>query len=454
MRNFLRRLSVSLNFGMDRIVPDSFIFAIALTFIVFLMGMGIAGKDAFSMVKYWAEGFWKFLGFSMQMVLVLTTGFTLATTPIGQRTLTAVARIPKTAVSGTIFILVVSTALSWISWGIGMIGGALLAREMVRNLPKVDFKLLIAAGYTGQMLGCVGISVTEALLVNTPGHFLQKEIGLIPMSKTVFSAEILVPLLISGLVVLPLLYWAIHPDDKDTPVLSEALKAKFDQEAKIVSEQQAAEKAAQKEMTIAERIDNSPVVNIFVSLMGFTYIIYWFYTKGFNLNLDIFNFTLLFLGILLHWTPKRLLAAFEMGVKASYGIVLQFPFYAGIQGMMGSSGLVAIMAGWFVAISTPTTFPMWTYMSAALVNLFIPSSGGIFMIQGPVMIKAGATLGVPAPTIVNAFLSGEVISNMIQPFWAIPLLGIVGLKMRDIMGFCILSFTVASIIFCITFLVL
>lgn len=448
MRTALRNFSQKLNFGMDRITPDSFIFAILLTFVVFVMGLTIAGKGPFEMTKFWAEGFWAFLTFSMQMVLILATGFTLATTPAGQKFLALIAKLPKTAVSATVFIFLVATALSWISWGLGLIGAAILARELAKNLERVDFKLLVASGYIGSMVGVLGLSFTEALLVNTPGHFMEKLIGLIPYSKTALSPQMLVPLGVTALIVLPLLLWAVHPDEKDTPTLDEGLRQKF------LAEEEAAVEPEKKERTFAEFMDNSPLVNIAISVMGFTYIIYWFSTKGFDLNLNIFNFTLLFLGILLHWTPNRLLRAFELGVKASFGIVLQFPFYAGIQGMMGASGLVAIMANWFTAISTPFTFPIWTYLSAAFINLFIPSSGGIFIIQGPIMVKAGLAMGVDPATIVNSFAAGEVLSNIIQPFWAIPLLGIAGLKMRDIMGYCMLAFMATSVVFVIAYMVL
>jgi short-chain fatty acids transporter len=433
---------------MDRITPDSFIFAVGLTFVVFLLGLSLAGKSPFEMTKYWAEGFWKFLPFTMQMVLVLTTGFTLATTPAGQRFLTTIARIPKSSVSATIFVLVVSAVLAWFSWGLGIICGSFLARELAKNLERVDFKLLVAATYTGSQTGILGLSFSEALLVNTPGHFLEKQIGLIPYSQTGLSPMMTIPLAITMVIVLPLLFWLIHPDEKDTPVLDDKLRAKF------VDDSAVAVPPVQTDRSLAEIMDNSPVVNIGISAMGFTYIVYWFYTRGFDLNLDIFNFTLLFSGILLHGTPARLIAAFEQGVKASYGIVLQFPFYAGIQGMMGASGLVIIMAEWFTAISTPLTFPIWSYISAAFVNLFIPSAGGIFIIQGPIMIKAGMDMGVPAATIINSFAAGETLGNIIQPFWAIPLLGIAGVKMRDIMGFCMLAFFAASIVFLISFLVL
>jgi short-chain fatty acids transporter len=160
---------------------------------------------------------------------------------------------------------------------------------------------------------------------------------------------------------------------------------------------------------------------------------------------------MLILSIILHWTPKRFYTAFAEGVRVSWGIPLQFPFYAGIQGMMAGSGLVAIIAGWFIAISNPSTFHIFNYLSTAIVNFFIPSSGGIFIVQGPIMVKAGQALGVSNGAIVNAFMAGEVIGNIVQPFWAIPLLSIAGLKMKDIMGFCLLSFAILSIVYIVCF---
>lgn len=443
MRNVLRKSVSKLNFGLDRITPDSFIFAVALTVIVYVMGL-IAGNGPFQMIKFWAEGFWNFLLFSMQMVLVLVTGFTLATTRIGQKGLAKIARIPKNSAQATVFMLIVSTGLGYISWGLGFVGAGVLSRELAKNLRKVEFKILVAAGYTGATVGTMGLSFSEALLVNTPGHFLESTIGLIPYSETTFSPMVLIPTLLAGLVVIPLIFWLIHPDEKDVEEMDPVLLAKFEEDGKISDD---SGMPCDRKPTPAERMDNSPIINIVISIMGLSYVVYWFATEGFNLTLNIFNFTLLMLGILGHWTPKRLLVAFEEGVKSAYGIVLQFPFYAGIQGMMGGSGLVLIISNWFLSISTAITFPIYTYISAAIVNFFIPSSGGIFMIQGPIMIDAGMALGIPAAKIVNAFSAGEVISNLVQPFWAIPILGLAGLKMKDIIGYCIVGFIFASILY-------
>ena len=447
MRDFVRRLTRALNFGMDRITPDSFVFAIALTVIVFFMGVFMTGKTPFNMLLYWAKGFWGLLAFASQIVLCIAAGYAFATSPVGQRGIIAIAKIPKTALSGTIFLFLSCVIFSWFSWSLGLIGGGLLARALGKNLKRVDFKLMVAAAFSGVMVGNMGLSWAEALLVNTPGHFLEKEIGIIPFSQTALSAMVQVPLWISALI-LPFFYWAVHPDEKDIPMLDEKILAKFEiQDNEELNHTQ----KASANMSFAEMVDNSPIVNILISIPGLAYMFYWFYTQGFNLTFDIFIWILLFLGILFHWTPASFLQSFEIGVKNSFGVVLQFPFYAGIQGMMASSGLVVLLANWFVSVSTPATFPVWTYLSAALINLFVPSSGGIFATQGPVMIKAGAALGIPAATVVNTFASGEVISNMIQPFWAIPLLSLVGLKISDIIGYCLVSFAIVSVVFCSCF---
>jgi short-chain fatty acids transporter len=447
MKKVVERMSTALNVRMESFVPDSFIFAILLTLVVYIMGIFIAGKGPFQMIQFWQGGFWNFLTFSMQMLLVLVTGFTIATTPLGEKILSFLGRIPKSSLAAVIFATLVSGVLAYIHWGIGLIGSALLAREIARNNKKIDFKLMVAAVYVGWNIGSMGISGSEPLLVNTPGHFLEKQIGLVPMTQTVLSSMLLLPHLLSLLVVLPIFWWMLHPEEKDLPEMDPRLKERFESESKLGR----ISGAKGDKKTFADILENTPFLNIALSLMGLSYLIYWFATKGFDLNLNIFNFLMLTVGIILHWTPKRFYMSFAEGVKVSWGIPLQFPFYAGIQGMMQGSGLVAIIAGWFIAISTPSTFHIFNYLSTAIVNFFVPSSGGIFIVQGPIMVKAGQALGVSNGAIINAFMAGEVIGNIVQPFWAIPLLSIAGLKMKDIMGFCLLSFVLLSIVYIVCF---
>jgi short-chain fatty acids transporter len=190
-------------------------------------------------------------------------------------------------------------------------------------------------------------------------------------------------------------------------------------------------------------MENSPLFSMIIGLMGLVYVVYYFYSSGFALNLNIVNFIFLFCGILLHGTPRRFLDAIATASKSAAGIILQFPFYAGIMGMMtgaAESGIstAMIMSNWFVEISTVTTFPLFTFLSAGLVNLFVPSGGGQWAVQAPIMMPAGAAFGIDPARTAMAIAWGDAWTNMIQPFWALPALGIAGLGARDIMGYCLM----------------
>jgi len=445
MRNGLRKLSKALNIGMDKFMPDAIVFAMILTIITFIAGISLCGKSALDMVVYWGQGFWGFLAFSMQMTVIIAVGYMVASAPVAKRFLVKICKIPKNAVQGVVFVAITSAVLGWISWGLGLVAGAIIARTVAINLKKVDFKLYVAVAYTGAIsCGLFGISGSEFLMVNTPGYFLEKLLGIIPLSQTVFEPSLLIQQILGLIIVVPLLAALIHPDKKDTPEMD---KATLDRFAAQDQENEIAVVIDKKNMTPAERIDNGHILNYTIGLGGIVYIIYWFATKGFDLNLNVMNFILLMLSFILHGTPRNLLTAAEEGVKSAFGVVIQFPFYAGIQGMMGASGLVALIANFFASISTVTTFPYWCYTAMAIINFFIPSSGGIFMVAGEPLGQAALNLGLDPNKFVIAFTAGETISNIIQPFWAIPLLGIAGLKMKDIMGYCIVFFIALTAIF-------
>lgn len=444
MRNALRKITKVLNVGVDRIMPDAIVFAMALTLITFIAGIALTDSSALDMIKYWGNGFWGFLSFSMQMTVIIATGYIVASAPLAKRFIVKICKIPKNAIQGVVFIAVVSAILGWISWGLGLVAGAILARTVAQNLKKVDFKLYVAVAYTGAITcGLFGISGSEFLMVNTPGYFLEDLLGLIPLSKTVFEPTLLFAEILGLAVVVPVLAALIHSDPKDTPDMDKEILEIFAAQ----DEESAATVKYNRNMTIAEKLDNNPIINLIIGVGGIIYIVYWFATKGFDLNLNIMNFILLMVGIILHMTPRNLLKAAEEGVKSAFGVVIQFPFYAGIQGMMGDSGLVLLIANFFANISTKATYPYWCYTSMSIVNFFIPSSGGIFMVAGEPLGRAALDLGIEPYKFVIAFTSGETISNIIQPFWAIPLLGIARLKMKDIMGYCIVFFIVITAIF-------
>lgn len=444
MRNGLRKLTKALNIGMDKVMPDALVFAMVLTLITFIAGIALTDSGPLDMIVSWGKGFWGFLAFGMQMTLIIATGYIVASAPIAKRFLVKICKIPKNAVQGVIFIAVASALLGWISWGLGLVAGAILARTVAQNLKKVDFKLYVAVAYTGAITtGLFGISGSEFLMVNTPGYFLEDLLGLIPLSKTVFEPSLLIAEILGLVIIVPILAALIHPNLKDTPEMDKEILDRFAEQ-----DAESAKKVIDKKnMTLAERIDNNSIINLIIGVGGLIYIVYWFATEGFDLTLNVMNFILLMVGIIFHMTPRNLLTAAEEGVKSAFGVVIQFPFYAGIQGMMGDSGLVALIANFFANISTQTTYPYWTYIAMSIVNFFIPSSGGIFMVAGEPLGQAALKLGIEAHKFVIAFTAGETISNIIQPFWAIPLLGIARLKMKDIMGYCIVFFIALTAIF-------
>jgi Short chain fatty acids transporter len=447
MRNALRKTAKTLDFGMDKILPDAIVLAMVLTLITFAMGLVLTDASPVQMLQYWGEGFWSFLSFSMQMTLIIATGYIVASAPIANRFLVRLCTIPKNGVQGVVFVAIVAACLGWISWGLGLVAGAIVARTVALNLRKVNFKLFVAVAYSAAIsTGLFGISGSEFLMVNTPGYFMEDMLGLIPLSETVFEPSLILAQVISFFIVVPVLAALIHTSPAETPEMDHAILDRF-----IEQEERARPLVITKEdraaMTFAERVDNSPIITGIIGVCGVLYVIFWFATKGFNLTLDIMNFTLLMIGILMHGTPRNLLTAAEEGVRSAFGVVVQFPFYAGIQGMMGSSGLVKIIANAFASISTVASYPFLCYICMAFVNFFIPSSGGIFMVAGPSLGQAALDLGIAGNKFLIAFTAGETISNIIQPFWAIPLLGIAGLKMKDIMGYCIIFFTVVTLIF-------
>ena len=452
MRNALRRGIEKFNFGMDKYMPDSLVLAFGLSVVTFIFGIIAAGQTPWQMVMHWSKGFWDFLTFSMQMFLALAGGYTAASSPPGKAALRKLARFPQSSLNAILFTSFFLAVISWFNWAVGMIVAAFLSREIAANHQKLDFKLLVSVGYCVSItIGILGPSTPEFLISATPGSFMEKYLGkVVPLSQTIFDNGLMTAEILTFLIAIPTLIWLIHPEKDKTPKLSDEIMERFrlQDEAALELIQNRKPKS---EMTFAERCDNSPILNYIFCIPGFAYIVYYFAANGFNVTLDIMNFIVLMLGILLHRTPASLNKAFEEGARSAYGIALQFPIYAGIQGMIGKSGLIAIIANYFASIATTGNFVHWTYLTGAVLNIFVPSSGGLFMVAGPAMATAGGLLNVPANETIIAFTVGEVLSNMIQPFWAIPLLGIAGLKMKDIMGYCIVFFVVSSIIFNVCF---
>ena len=428
---------------MNKYLPDPFLFAIILTFIVFAAGIGMTGQGPLDMMLHWANGFWGLLSFSMQMAMVLVLGNTMASAGVfkkGLRSIASTAQTPSRAIMITAF---VSAVCCWINWGFGLVIGALLAKEIAKQVKGVDYRLLIASAYSGfvvwhgGMSGSIPLGVAavgaDGVVANTGGVVT----AAIPTSLTIFSS---MNLTISAIIILglPFVCRAMMPDKEHTIEVDAAL---------LVED---AEKVYKIE-TPADKLEHSRIIWAIVLILGFAYIIYNIALNKLNsLNLNFVNFIFMFAGILLHGNLKRYIDAFADSAKSCSGILLQFPFYAGIQGMMTGAvagvSLAGVISTFFVGIATTTTFPLFTFLSAGIVNFFVPSGGGQWAVQGPIMMPAGLEIGVPAAKTAMSIAWGDAWTNMIQPFWALPALGIAGLSAKDIMGYCVITLLFSGVI--------
>ena len=412
---------------MQRWMPDAFLFALFLTFVVFACGVLFRGQSPVTMIDHWGSGVWKLLSFSMQVMVTLVTGHVLAQTPLVQRLLQSLAGRVSTPGRAIVLVTAIALIASWISWGFGLIVGALIAREVGRRVQGVHYPWLVASAYSGLLVWSAGLSGSIPLkIAAAEGDAVSAVMGghIIPVSQTIFSWQVMTITLVLA-ITLPLINRMMMPAPDQVMELPPGLG----------SAQPVRPSEGFTASTPAERIEHSPIFSLLFGALAGVYVIRHFLGGG-TLSLNTINLIFLSLGVVLHVTPANYLAALNEAIKGTAGIVLQFPLYAGIMGMMVDSGLAASVSSWFVAISTPTTFPLFSFLSAGLVNFFVPSGGGQWAVQAPIIIPAAEALGVPLNLAAMSVAFGDAWTNMVQPFWAIPLLAIAGLGIKDIMGYC------------------
>lgn len=429
----------------QKYLPDAFIFCIVLTIIVFSAAIPVSKMNLLEVANAWGESMWSLLGFSMQMALVLVLGTALATAPPVKRAINAAAEVPKSPTSAIIFITVVSMIACWLNWGFGLVVGAILAKEIARKVKGVDYRLLIASAYSGFVIWHAGFSGSIPLQLASYSDAIEKQTAgavteSIPTSLTIFSAWNLI-IVIAIIIVIAFVNAQMHPTPENTVTVDPKLLSDTEvPETKFVSK------------TPAEWLENCPFLSILTALCAIMYLVYTFITKGsITLSLNVVNLIFLTLGIIFHGTPISYVNAITDAAKSAGGIILQFPFYAGIMGIMTATGptgqsLAGAISDFFVNISNQTTFPLFTFLSAGIVNFFVPSGGGQWAVQAPIVMPAGNALGVSPAVSAMAIAWGDAWTNMLQPFWALPALGIAGLGARDIMGYCAIVLIVTGII--------
>lgn len=419
---------------MERYLPDPYVFVAILTLLVFILGVGLTDSSPLDMVVHWGDGFWELLSFTMQMVIVLVAGYVLAISPVFKKILSTLANLAKSPGSAILLVSFVSLIACWINWGFGLVIGALFAKEIAKKVTTVDYRLLIASAYSGFIIWHGGLAGSIPLSIATVDHPFSDIMGVVPTSETLFSTYNLI-IVVALLISVPILNRFMMPKPADT----------FSIDPKLLEDEiEPEEKKASN--TPADKLENSILLSMLIGALGLVYLIQHFATKGFDLNLNIVNLIFFILGIIFHGTPKRFLAAIATAIKTAGGIIFQFPFYAGIMGMMVASGLAGVMSEWFVSISTTSTFPLFSFYAAGLVNFFVPSGGGQWAVQAPIMLDAAQTLGVSYSKTAMAISWGDAWTNMIQPFWALPALAIAGLRAKDIMGYCVFVLLLSGII--------
>lgn len=414
----------------ERYLPDPYIFVLLLTLITLAFAVVIQDQTPLTTIQQWGDGFWGLLTFSMQMFLVLVTGFMLACTPLVKALLQRLASLAKSPGSAIVLVTLVSLIASWINWGFGLVVGALFAKALARKV-SVDYRLLVASAYSGFIVWHGGLAGSVPLTIATPGHFSEAQIGVVGTGETIFSGFNLLLLAIM-FVIIPLVNRLMLPTESESIIVDSA-KLKDDAFPSATSERP------------ADKLENSKVLGLLVGFAGLAYLINYFVSGG-GLNLNIVNTLFLFLAIVLHGTPRNVLHSLQQAVQGGSGIVIQFPFYAGIMAVMVQSGLAQTMSEWLISFASAESLPVWSFISAGIVNIFVPSGGGQWAVQAPVILPAAAELGAEINRVAMAVAWGDAWTNLIQPFWALPVLAIAGLKAKDIMGFCLVQLIVTGVI--------
>lgn len=418
-------------------MPDPFVLVLLLSIFTFGLAAWLTPTHPHMLLKAWNTGFWELLSFGMQMVLIVVTGEAIAESEWVQRMLQRLCSIPGSAVSGVALLTFFSLVLGWLHWGFGLVAASLAGRELAKSLHArkipVHYPILGTGAYMSMLLWHAGTTASAPLLINTPGHFLFKEIGLVPLSETIFLTRNLI--VCGGLALLiPVIVTQLLPRRNIRTV---------EQFEVTLTPKPIARMSLEKPKSFAEKLERTYLTNAIIGIMGTLFLIKYFAHEGFNLNHNVVNFLFLMVGILLHKNPLEYARAIANSARGTSGIILQFPFYGGVMGIMRDSGLGHDIANIFIRVSDGQTLPFFAYLASVVTKLFIPSGGGEWAVEGPVMLQAAKELGAPLGLTTMGIAYGNMVGNMFQPFWAIPLLSIMGLKARDIMGYCLAVFCFA-----------
>ena len=441
-----------------RIMPDSFVFALLLTLVTGLSAVIFVNSNLLEILDSWYKGFWELLEFGMQITLIIVTGYSIALSSFTDKILNKVSQRISSPLQVYLTVIILGVLLSMISWGMVVIV-AVLARELALRVKGINYPFLIACTYLSFTSWVTGLSSSIPLLLNTKNNFLIKEGVLnevIPTSLTLGSNLNFIIIFIYVIIV-PFIIFILIPKSSKNKELKDLIVN--DQANKEISIEEEANLYRSKKNTFSDKLNHSRLLQNIIFIMGICYLIYYFNSNGFDLNLNIMIFIFIILGLVLHQTPKRYAISMKRASNNVYGIIFQFPFYAGIMGIMLYTGLGESFSNWIASNATISNFPYYSYLIGGLVNFAIPSGGGEFAVIGPSIIEAAKQLAISLPPeqmteyIARTALSiayGESLTNLLQPFFLLIVLPVMGsgtrIEARDVMGYLAIPFLILFIL--------
>ena len=438
----LTQVSLWLTQWSERWMPSALSTALLLTLVIFLGGIFLGKSSLIECIRHWGDGFWLLLEFGMQMCLMLVSGYLLASSPIIRRFLNFLTDLFKTPSGAIAGLAVISMSLSWLNWGLGIVGGAVLARLFANKFTQLDLRLIVTVAYLG--LGCTwhaGLSASAPLLIATPGHFLENEIGIINVGETIFHPfNLILTLVVLGSLTTFVWYLAQWTPLTQSQMLSQRTQLKTTQIHATANNEK------NYQGSLAGFFDKSYCLNGLIGIMGLIWLIITWIDGSLTITINSINFLLLFLGITLHKNPQSVAQGAKEAITFVHGIVLQFPLYAGMFGIIKGTGLSDVLGNGFVSIASPRTLPILVYWYSGFINYFVPSGGSKWVIEAPYLVSAAQTLEVPIHKVILAYAWGDMATNLLHPFWALPLITATGLEFREILGYGIVIF---SFYFCL-----
>ena len=427
----------------ERWTPSPFVIAIVLTVIVMGLALALTESGVPQVFNAWGTGLTGLLAFMTQISLAIMFGHVLAHTRRAQRALLAISSLPKSAIQAYVMVTVFSSLATMVQWALGLIVGAVLAKGVALSLKnrnvKVDFPLLIAGAYSGFIFAGLAYNGTIPLTSATAGSFIEQTLGrIVELSETVFTVYNTTALILL-LVLMPLfLVWVRPRHDPDE--IADSVNADNETDSQFDSTVSRPSEHLEKKRFL------TTVLGVFLTI----YLVTHFMSNGFSLSLDIVNWIMLTCILFLVGSPVELMGLIKNAAASVGDVLIQFPLYAGILGMLSSTGLVVVLSDFFISISTPSTLPFVAFLAAGLVNFAVPSAGGQLALQGPIFLDTAVRLGVDPAPVLMGISYGDTWTNLLQPFFALPLLAIAGLHVRTIFKYTFPLFLLSGVVFGVT----